>query len=117
MLLYCQQFCKIFPASSPSVSQRAWTAWRSLSPASRARIRRWLQTACRTPRRLSVRRPLLYVTRTHAAATGDAPAYLLETPPRTYWRRPRVPTGDAPRTYWRRPAYLLETQHNLTHCS
>ena len=34
--------------------------------------------------------------------TGDAPTYLLATPPRTYWRRPHVPTGDAPRTYWRR---------------
>jgi len=63
MLPYCQQFCNIFPTSSPSVWQRAWTAWRPLSPASRARSRRLLQTACRTPRRLST--PLLYVTRTH----------------------------------------------------
>ena len=65
MLPYCQQFCNIFPTSSPSVWQRAWATWRPLSPTSRARIRRWLQTACRTPRRLSVRRPLLHVTRTH----------------------------------------------------
>ncbi len=65
MLPYYQQFCKIFPASSPPAWQRSWAAWRPLSPTSLARLRRWLQTACRTPRRPSVRRPLLHVTRTY----------------------------------------------------
>jgi len=62
MLPYWPQFCNIFPASSPPAWQRAWAAWCPLSPASRARSRRLLQTAYRTPRRLST--PLLYVTRT-----------------------------------------------------
>jgi hypothetical protein len=77
MLPYCQQFCNAFPASSPSVWQRSWDTWRPLSPTSLARIRRLLQTACRTPRRLSVRRPLLYVTRTHPPTPHSAA--------RTWW--------------------------------
>jgi len=125
MLPYCQQFCNAFPASSPSVWQRVWATRRPLSPTSLAHIRRLLQMACRTPRRLSVRRLLLYVTRTppqrsaplHARGgprglsacgmttrAGNAISQLwrLHIVSRTYWRRPRVPTGDGPRTYWRR---------------
>ena len=37
-------------------------------------------------------------------------AYLLETHPRTYWRRTLVPIGDA-------PSYLLETKYDRTPCS
>jgi hypothetical protein len=137
MLPYCQQFCNIFPASSPSVWQKAWTAWRPLSPASLARIRRWLQTACRTPRPLST--PLLYVTRTHpptphsATRTWWTPrsVSLLDTHPCTRRHPPHVlakaagclgaPDGFAVivlermlvvhvvlRTCWRSPLYLLE---------
>jgi len=70
MLPYCQQFCNSFPASSPSVWQRAWAAWRPLSPTSLARIRRLLQTACRTPRRLST--PHLHVARTYPPTQHSA---------------------------------------------
>jgi len=62
MLLYFQQFCKRFPASSPPVWPTSCAAWRTLSPASLAHIRRALQATCRTPRRLHT--PPLHVTRT-----------------------------------------------------
>ena len=63
MLLYCQQFCKIFPVSSPSVWQRTWAAWRPLSPTSRARIRLSLYATCHTLARLSAPHP--HVTHTY----------------------------------------------------
>ena len=132
MLPYCQQFCNAFPASSPSVWQRVWATRRPLSPTSLAHIRRLLQMACRTPRRLSVRRLLLYVTRTppptqcSAArtwwtprsvslrddyASGQCHQPVMAAAYRVAYllETARVPTGDGPRTYWRRPAYLLET--------
>jgi hypothetical protein len=138
MLPYCQQFCKIFPASSPAVWQRAWAAWCTLSPASLAHIRRSLKAASRTPRRLST--PLLYVTRTHPPTSRSAArawwtprsVNLLNEHARTQHHPPHALALDAgylhaPEcsaavvlearcvrhafwcTYWRRPSYLLET--------
>jgi len=63
MLPYCQQFCNVFPASPTHAWQRAWAAWRPLSPASLTSIQPSLQAVSRTPLRLPT--PLLYVTRTH----------------------------------------------------
>ena len=99
MLPYCQQFCNAFPASSPSVWQRAWAAWRMLSPTSLARIRRLLQTACRTPRRLSVRRPLLYGTRTHPPTQHSAA--------RTWWTPRSVSLLDDHTCPRRQPPHVL----------
>jgi len=45
---------------------------------------------------------------------GDLASYLPETPSRTYWRRPLVPTGDSVRTSRRCPSYLWETHHDPT---
>src|SRR6266436_2801922 len=70
MLTYCQQFCNAFLASSPPRWQKAWATWRTLSPASLACIRRSLQAACRTPRRLPT--PLLHVARTYPPTQHSA---------------------------------------------
>src|SRR5262249_26726079 len=59
MLTHCQQFFNGFPASSTPTWQRA-RAWHTRRPVRFARIRRVLQAACRTPRRLST--PFLHTT-------------------------------------------------------
>ena len=61
MLTHCQQFFNGFPASATPTWQRA-RAWHTRRPVRFARLRRLLQAACRTPRRLST--PFLHATST-----------------------------------------------------
>src|SRR5438552_1378561 len=70
MLLYFQQFCNIFSASSPPACQGSCAAWRMRRPLRLARIRRALQAASRTPRRLFT--PPLHVTRTDPPTSRSA---------------------------------------------
>jgi hypothetical protein len=94
MLTHLPQFCNAFFSQVPPAWQRAWAAWRTLSPTSLARIRRSLQAASRTPRRLHT--PTLRATRTgpptqrpaahtrwtpHAVSVCNPPASTRHDPP------------------------------------